>query len=103
MSADLWEVTRGLQLADTTFYQSSRIDALIGMDVLPHVLLDGIYSGKKTEPSAFHTVFGWVIAGQYKGTSNQQATSLHISSEPGEDVDIILQKFWQSEEIPELP
>ncbi len=67
------------------------------------MLLDGIYSGKKTEPSAFHTVFGWVIAGQYKGTSNQQATSLHISSEPGEDLDIILHKFWQTEEIPELP
>ena len=32
--ADSWEVTRGLQLADPTFYQSSRIDALIGMDVL---------------------------------------------------------------------
>ena len=62
-----WEVTRNLRLADPSFHKPGHIDALIRMDVLSDVLLNGLHTGKPTEPKAFNTVFGWAIAGQYQG------------------------------------
>ena len=40
-----WEVTRNLRLADPSFHKPGHIDALIGMDVLSDVLLNGLHQG----------------------------------------------------------
>ena len=63
-----WEVTRNLRLADPSFHKPGHIDALIGMDVLSDVLINGLHTGKPTELKTFNTVFGWAVAGQYQGS-----------------------------------
>ena len=93
-----WEVTRNLRLADPSFHKPGHIDALIGMDVLSDVLLNGLHTGKPTEPKAFNTVFGWAVAGQYQGSPVQAPTSLHVVCEAGKDLDSLLKRFWESEE-----
>ena len=93
-----WEVICNIHLADPSFHKPGHIDALIGMDVLSDVLLNGLHTGKPTEPKAFNTVFGWAIAGQYQGSPVQAPTSLHVVCEAGEDLDSLLKRFWESEE-----
>ena len=82
-----WEVTCNLHLADSSFHKPGHIDALVGMDILSDVLLNGLHTGKPTEPKAFNTVFGWAVAGQYQDSPVQAPTSLHVVCEAGEDLD----------------
>ena len=93
-----WEVTCNLCLADPSFHKPGHIDALIGMDVLSDVLLNGLHTGKPTEPKAFNTVFGWAVAGQYQGSPVQAPTSLHVVCEAGEDLTSLLKRFLESVE-----
>ncbi|XP_045767778.1 uncharacterized protein LOC123869085 [Maniola jurtina] len=67
-----------LHLADNAFASPSPIDMLIGSSLFPHLLLPGVVLGKPSEPSAIHTVFGYVLMGSapaLKPTSIQSTTT----------------------------
>ena len=54
----------GLQLADPTHHLPGRIDLLLGADMAPLIMTRQLLrSGKKTEPIAQSTQFGWVLSG----------------------------------------
>jgi len=95
-----WEVTKGLQLDDPNFYESSGIDLLIGMDLMSQVLMSGITTCLDTEPQAFRTAFGWAIDESYSGKPTQQAPILRVQCETNAHLDHLLEKFWQMEAVP---
>lgn len=53
---------RDLFLADSKFYESAGIDAIIGVDIYPKVICEGVIT-KTGYPTAQSTIFGWTIYG----------------------------------------
>ena len=91
-----------LHLANQLFDQPATIDLLLGQDVWQDLFLPGEIIGPKGTPAAWHTVFGWVIMGQY--TPDVQLRSIKSVSQPATSTeanlssDDILAKFWEMEE-----
>ncbi|CAA9996049.1 unnamed protein product, partial [Nesidiocoris tenuis] len=87
-----------LELADSTFDAPAEIDFLLGAANYVDILKPngGLLSGN---PSAFETMFGWVIVGSLPSPSNAVVTpalSLCITEQSLHDS---VQKFWASEEV----
>ncbi|XP_065357208.1 uncharacterized protein LOC135951477 [Calliphora vicina] len=53
---------KDLFLADSKFYESGPIDIIIGVDIYPRVICQGVFS-KTGFPTAQSTIFGWIIYG----------------------------------------
>ena len=93
-----WDHLSDLTLADPDFERPSKIDLLLGVDVFPDVLLHGRRSGLPGTPTAFETVFGWVLSGKIDSIQcSTQVATLHTMTDSGTD---ILHKFWELEEHP---
>ncbi|XP_075162900.1 uncharacterized protein LOC142235535 [Haematobia irritans] len=52
-----------LTLADPRFFESSRIDILLGGDILPSIMLEGVKLNVCGSLMAQQTVFGWILTG----------------------------------------
>ena len=62
---------QGLYLAASTFHAQGKIDLLLGENVLDKFFIPGEHrQGPPDTPSAWNTIFGWVIRGIYRPTSN---------------------------------
>ncbi|XP_055910525.1 uncharacterized protein LOC129944888 [Eupeodes corollae] len=68
---------KGLRLADPNFDKPASIDILIGADIYPLILREGVKKEKDFSPIAQNTVFGWVLSGP-------------------------CERFWELEEVPEI-
>ena len=64
---------QGLVLADQNYDQPRAIDILLGQDIWDDLFLSGRIKGPQGTPSAWHTVFGWVVTGLYKPDSPNNA------------------------------
>lgn len=51
-----------LLFADPDFHKSAGIDIVIGVDLYPRVMSEGVYS-RSALPTAQSTIFGWAIYG----------------------------------------
>ncbi|GIX79040.1 hypothetical protein CDAR_231871 [Caerostris darwini] len=65
----------GLQLADGNFFQSSRVDLIIGADKFFSIMLPGQILRANGEPIAQNTRLGWVVAGNIKDSQITNLTS----------------------------
>ena len=91
-----WNHLTDIPLADPDFGCPGRIDLLLGVDVFTEALLQGRRVGPDGTPSAFETVFGWVLAGSTNQLNSESlVTSHHTLTVTGDD---LLQKFWEVEE-----
>ena len=86
-----------LHLADPTFHLTGKVDLLLGCDVMPHLMLQDSRSGPKNTLTAWNTVFGWAILGQFTPHGQQQAINVNHSAVV-ESTDSILSHFWEVEE-----
>ncbi|XP_073821196.1 uncharacterized protein [Musca autumnalis] len=87
-----------LPLADPRFYESSKIDILLGADVLPFVMLAGIKVGICGSLMAQETVFGWVLSGPAPLPSNPKKTTI-ISNFCEISLDKAISRFWEEVNI----
>ncbi|XP_071577995.1 uncharacterized protein [Temnothorax nylanderi] len=94
-----WKHLEGLKLADPLYHQLGPVDILLGAEGFASLLRDGRRVGRKGEPDAFNTVFGWVLVG---AVSEQAPQSTH-SFVTLESLDASLSRFWQLDEIPASP
>ena len=97
--AQNWELIKDLKLADPSFFQPGRIDAILGTDVLKYVMLDGLHVGADEEPMAVKTIFGWATMGDYKASPAQTSVNLHVVCKPGKDLYQLLKQFWEVEQV----
>ena len=58
-----WTHLKGLQLAEDFRETPAEIDMLIGADIFPEILLDGLVKGSSGTPIAQRTILGWIISG----------------------------------------
>ncbi|XP_050423619.1 uncharacterized protein LOC126835225 [Adelges cooleyi] len=86
-----------LLLADPKFDSPSKVDLLIGGDRFPHIMQSRAevlhHPGC---PSAFETLFGWVIVGSVNTPCEAPWTTLSVTSAPA--LDTLISRFWAIEE-----
>ena len=71
-----WDHLSNISLSDPAFGEPGRIDALLGIDIFIACLLEGRLTGPPGSPTAFETVFGWVLGGLIN--SNNVNTQYHV-------------------------
>ncbi|XP_044314736.1 uncharacterized protein LOC123037552 [Drosophila rhopaloa] len=93
-----------IQLADPNFYQSSQIDVLIGADILPSIILGGFHSNVCGTLLGQETIFGWILCGPIaKNPTNRISSFSARLSVTESQLDGILTKFWEVEDVPVKP
>ncbi|XP_073820588.1 uncharacterized protein [Musca autumnalis] len=93
------ENLEGYDLADPNFHSPSHVDLLLGSNVIPSLLLDGVRKiGSSLVIQA--TIFGWVISGSVP-TQTVSSFSIETSEDHDASLSQQLRKFWEQEEIPE--
>ncbi|XP_075153596.1 uncharacterized protein LOC142227128 [Haematobia irritans] len=90
-----------IRLADPYFAKSDQVDILIGADVYPQVILDGIQRNVLGSLVAQNTIFGWVLTGQLDSESGGLTTTVSFCTEVS--LTQQLEKFWKLEEPPMAP
>lgn len=83
-------------LADPTFDTTGPIDILLGADVYPFIIKDGIFKPKKGIIIQ-NTELGWVISGKENADNNLLVTRSMVSTI--EEIND-LTRFWEIEEVP---
>ena len=76
---NVWIHLKGLQLADDFRETPAEIDGLLGADIFPESLLDGLVKGPSGTPMAQRTILGWIISGPIAklNTSKIPITAAH--------------------------
>ena len=91
-----------LCLADPTFHLPGKVDLLLGCDVMPQLMLPESRSGPKNTPTAWKTMFGWAILGQFTPNGNNQSINVNHNAIV-ESTDTLLSRFWEVEQsLPNL-
>ncbi|XP_036329728.1 uncharacterized protein LOC118741861 [Rhagoletis pomonella] len=85
--------------ADSKFLQSGPIDVLIGGDLYPKVMLEGVKRSVCNNFLSQETVFGWIVTGA-SSTAHVSCFATKISLGEDNPLDCQLRKFWELEEIP---
>ncbi|XP_036347161.1 uncharacterized protein LOC118756508, partial [Rhagoletis pomonella] len=98
---DQWEHLKGLQLADPTYYIPQSVDLLLGSDIYDELMLDDIRRGPKGAPLAQSTALGFIISGKVgEGDQSKLTQNISVASdETFEELESLLHKFWELEDI----
>lgn len=86
-----------LALADPNYCSPGRIDMVIGSDILPQILLQGLETNVAGGLIAQNTIFGWILSGPITEQISTFAT--HIIETPDDSLNELLKKFWEQEEV----
>ncbi|XP_046808394.1 uncharacterized protein LOC111688723 [Lucilia cuprina] len=90
-----------LPLADSYSAKTSNVELLIGCDVYPKILRDGIRWDYNRSLVAQRTIFGWIISGKLQSpTPILNSVSSYMNHI---DLNAQLTKFWKLEEVHEKP
>ncbi|XP_073841417.1 uncharacterized protein [Musca autumnalis] len=90
-----------LDLADPTFYESAPVDVLLGGNVYPIILLNGVRKDIFGSLLAQETVFGWILTGPTTNLVDRQGVRVSYCSRV--EVKDELTRFWEIEEVPRVP
>lgn len=97
-----WELPSGIQLADPSFYVPGEVDILLGAKHFWSAMKNGKRKLGIGFPELRETHFGWVIVGaRSQGFSAVQTLSCNVLC--SEDINIIVQQFWELEQVPTSP
>ncbi|XP_075157594.1 uncharacterized protein LOC142230857 [Haematobia irritans] len=88
-----------LTLADPRFFESSRIDILLGGDILPSIMLEGVKLNVCGSLMAQQTVFGWILTGPISKDS-VFSTPTVVSCFGEVSLDNEISRFWEVEDLP---
>jgi len=75
-----------IQLADPNFAKPGQIDLLLGSDVIPRILRDGLKKSNDGALAAQNTVFGWFLSGEVGSTPQETIKAYSTITLPD--------KFW---------
>ena len=102
LNSKTWEHLKNLELADPSYFKSKPVDLIVGCELFAQIFKEGRILGKKGQPSALETIFGWVVTGKIDEKltqSNPKQTSCYLTS-PSVPLEVIVPKFWELENIP---
>lgn len=93
-----WSHVSSLQLADPGFDIPGPIDLLFAADVFADSLLHQHVKGHSNQPTAFNSIFGWLLLGKTRLASN---TLIHTSSDIDIELNSLVQRFWELDLMPQ--
>lgn len=88
-----------IELADPSLNPAKQIDLLIGADLFPKILLDGVKTNSSANFVAQKTIFGWIISSTLNQNNETKTISVNHASVPDKLNDSI-QRFWEIENVP---
>ncbi|XP_017481434.1 PREDICTED: uncharacterized protein LOC108377116 [Rhagoletis zephyria] len=100
ISRENWQRFKILELADPSCHIPAQTDMVIGSDILPQILLQGIQKICDTI-LAQKKIFGWILSGSI--TQNVVSFSTQVEERSNTTLSSQLRKFWEEEEIPQPP
>ncbi|KAH9631377.1 hypothetical protein HF086_012165 [Spodoptera exigua] len=94
-----WSHIKSLTLADPGFDIPGPIDLLLAADVFVESILNQRIKGGYNQPTAFNSIYGWLLLGK---TSLSSTSLLQQSAIPSSDNDLnsIVQRFWEIDSLP---
>jgi hypothetical protein len=98
-----------IQLADPDFNQPAAIEVLIGADIFWDILGSEQYSMGPHNPKLRKTKLGWLISGPVYTKDNTKINQNKINcnhaiiTKTQENIENMLTKFWETEEVPNKP
>ena len=100
-----WKHLKGLPLADPKFASNDPVDLLLGVDVYQLIVQGGVAKSFSVGPLGQNTSLGWILSYadspiNYKATSQHASMSHNLNSNHDEQLNQILQKFWETESVP---
>ncbi|XP_076301510.1 uncharacterized protein LOC143219381 [Lasioglossum baleicum] len=93
-----WVHLRGLQLADPSPGNEAPIEVLIGADVYPAVIKEGVKRGALNQPVGQLTIFGWIITGMTGTSSSSMHAQVHQTT-TGDSLSSLVRRFWEQEDL----
>ncbi|KAL4153798.1 hypothetical protein QTP88_001631 [Uroleucon formosanum] len=96
LAADIKDRYSDLALADPSFHVSSPIDLLLGGDVFASIMDGRKISVDDALPSAFSSIFGWILIGPVSVVEAGPRQSLPVSLTVS--IEELMEKFWHVEE-----
>ena len=105
-----WSIVQELQLADPHPDSIDPIEMIIGADIFPQLIQEGLKKSADGEVIAQLTSLGWIITGSLSSQLNSfctnRASSQGVTSHQiriDEDLSDLLERFWHQEDINEEP
>ncbi|XP_057671185.1 uncharacterized protein LOC130902952 [Diorhabda carinulata] len=89
-----------INLADPTFFKSSKIEILIGADIFWEVICAGQIPLGRNNPILQKTQFGWIVSGPIGVKSSSVACNFIQNDNVDTDIQKCLTKFWEVKETP---
>ncbi|XP_017492540.1 PREDICTED: uncharacterized protein LOC108380658, partial [Rhagoletis zephyria] len=93
-------VVTDLDLADPKFFNPSQIDIVLGSDLMPQILLEGVKHNVFGNLLAQNSIFGWYLSGPMK-REVLSSFHTHVVEDNSESINSQLKKFWEIEELPD--
>ncbi|XP_037820796.1 uncharacterized protein LOC119609875 [Lucilia sericata] len=89
-----------LPLADNYSSKTSKVELLLGCDIYPKIIRDGVRWDHQRSLVAQRTIFGWIITGRLQSpNSTLNSVSSFINTL---DLNKEITKFWELEEVPQV-
>ena len=82
-----WQHIKRVPLADPQFYESNKIDLLLGASTYAEIVLSGIKKGRTDEPIAQQTKLGWIVFGTACTSNTFRIVSNATCNLPPDDPD----------------
>ncbi|XP_050538460.1 uncharacterized protein LOC126903928 [Daktulosphaira vitifoliae] len=103
LTPDIQNKYSHLALADPQFYKPGPVDMLIGADLFPAVMDGKRVVVNERMPTAFGSVFGWVLIGEDRSTITPADQQLSMVSCFHVSLEQLMGRFWAIEEPEEAP
>ncbi|XP_018399979.1 PREDICTED: uncharacterized protein LOC108777551, partial [Cyphomyrmex costatus] len=100
----IFDIPRNLELADPQFYESSKVDLLLGVDIFWDLLCVGQVQASPKHPTLQKTRLGWILAGRigFSRGDPKKVRSFHATITNAQIHDQ-LSLFWRQKDCVEHP
>ncbi|XP_062538341.1 uncharacterized protein LOC134206628 [Armigeres subalbatus] len=98
-----WRIPEGVVLADPAFHTPDKVDMLIGGELFFDILKPRHLSLSDKLPQLRETHLGWIVAGVIKEPYVSNTSIQHSNVATIEKIESEMQRFWQIEELPNIP
>ncbi|XP_055588999.1 uncharacterized protein LOC129741299 [Uranotaenia lowii] len=98
INTETWAVPEDIELADPAFFESSKVDLVLGIESFFEFFVSGrrIPLGKQL-PTLTESVFGWVVCGG--AATSGSAFNVQCNMSVNESLEQLVSRFWECEEI----
>ncbi|KAL0830739.1 hypothetical protein ABMA28_002867 [Loxostege sticticalis] len=100
LNSSRWSHIQSLTLADPSFDIPGPVDILLAADVFAESLLGQQIKGSQNQPTAFKSIFGWLLLGKTYLNSSTALLTSSLSSNIDIELNSLVHRFWELDDVP---